>query len=48
MSYQNLTVEIKDDLFWIGFGKFEKKSMTTLGRETLEELRLAISEAAEL
>ena len=48
MSYQNLTVETKDDLLWIGFGKFEKKSMTTLGRETLEELRLAINEAADL
>ena len=25
MSYENLTVEIKDDLMWVGFGKFEKK-----------------------
>jgi 3-hydroxyacyl-CoA dehydrogenase/enoyl-CoA hydratase/3-hydroxybutyryl-CoA epimerase len=48
MSYDNLTVEIKDDLMWIGFGKFEKKSMTTFTRETLEELKKAILEAAEL
>ena len=42
MSYENLTVEIKDDLMWVGFGKFEKKSMTTFTRETLEELKKAI------
>ncbi len=48
MSYENLTVETKDDLFWIGFGKYEKKSMTTFTRETPLELRQAILEAAEL
>ncbi len=48
MSYQNLTVEIRDELFWIGFGKYEKKSMTTFNRETLEELKNAILEANEL
>ncbi len=48
MSYENLTVETKDDLLWIGFGKYEKKSMTTFTRETLLELRQAILEAAEL
>ena len=29
MSYESLTVEVKNDLMWIGFGKYEKKSMTT-------------------
>ncbi|WP_408096666.1 3-hydroxyacyl-CoA dehydrogenase NAD-binding domain-containing protein [Peredibacter sp. HCB2-198] len=48
MSYQNLTVEIKNELMWVGFGKFEKKSMTTFTKETLEELKKAILEAAEL
>ena len=48
MSYRNLTVETSDDLFWIGFGKYEKKSMTTFTRETLEELRQAILEVAEM
>jgi 3-hydroxyacyl-CoA dehydrogenase/enoyl-CoA hydratase/3-hydroxybutyryl-CoA epimerase len=48
VSYQNLTVEIRDELFWIGFGKYEKKSMTTFNRETLEELKNAILEANEL
>ncbi|WPU63643.1 3-hydroxyacyl-CoA dehydrogenase NAD-binding domain-containing protein [Peredibacter starrii] len=48
MSYQILTVEIKNELMWVGFGKFEKKSMTTFTKETLEELKKAILEAAEL
>jgi 3-hydroxyacyl-CoA dehydrogenase/enoyl-CoA hydratase/3-hydroxybutyryl-CoA epimerase len=48
MNYQNLTFDIKDDLLWIGFGKYEKKSMTTFTRETLEELKKAILEAADL
>lgn len=47
MSYQNLTVEVKDELLWIGFGKFEKKSMTTFTRETLLELKTAILELSE-
>jgi 3-hydroxyacyl-CoA dehydrogenase/enoyl-CoA hydratase/3-hydroxybutyryl-CoA epimerase len=48
MSYQHLTVEIKNDLLWIGFGKFEKKSMTTLTRDTLEEFKKAMLEASDL
>lgn len=48
MSYQNLTVELKNDLLWVGFGKYEKKSMTTFTRETLEELKKAVLEAVEL
>lgn len=48
MSYQILTVETRNDLMWIGFGKFEKKSMTTFTKETLEELKRAIMEAVEL
>lgn len=47
MSYENLTVELKNDLMWVGFGKYEKKSMTTFTRETLEELKKAILEAVE-
>lgn len=48
MSYQILTVETKNELMWIGFGKYEKKSMTTFTKETLEELKKAVLEAAEL
>jgi 3-hydroxyacyl-CoA dehydrogenase/enoyl-CoA hydratase/3-hydroxybutyryl-CoA epimerase len=48
MNYQKITFEMKDELLWIGFGFNEKKSMTTLTRETLEELKTAILEAIEL
>ncbi len=48
MSYETLTVEVKNDLMWIGFGKYEKKSMTTFTRETLQELKTAVLEASEL
>lgn len=48
MNYSNLTVETKNDLLWIGFGKYEKKSMTTFTRDTLMELKQAILEAVEL
>jgi 3-hydroxyacyl-CoA dehydrogenase / enoyl-CoA hydratase / 3-hydroxybutyryl-CoA epimerase len=48
MSYQSITFEIKKEILWIGFGLNEKKSMTTLKRETLEELKRAILEAADL
>lgn len=39
---QILTYEEKNNLIWIGFGKYEKKSMTTFTRETLEELKEAV------
>ncbi len=42
MNYQILTYEEKENLIWIGFGKHEKKSMTTFTRETLEEMKEAV------
>lgn len=42
MNYKSITFEEKDGLVWIGFGKYETKSMTTLTRETLMELRAAV------
>lgn len=48
MSYQNISVEIKNELLWIGFGVSEKKSMTTLSRDTLAELKSAVAEAQDL
>lgn len=45
MSYKHITYEIKNDIIWIGLGYNEKKSMTTLTRESLEELTKAIHEA---
>ena len=47
MNYQHLTVEVKDELFWVGFGKYETKSMTTFTRESLEELKNALGELQE-
>ncbi len=48
MNYQKISFEIKDELLWIGMGLNEKKSMTTLTRETLMELKSAILEASEM
>lgn len=48
MSYQHITFEQNDGLIWIGFGKYEKKSMTTLTRETLMELQKAMDEVTEI
>jgi 3-hydroxyacyl-CoA dehydrogenase/enoyl-CoA hydratase/3-hydroxybutyryl-CoA epimerase len=47
-NYQNITVEIDQDLLWVGFGKYEKKSMTTFTKETLEELKKVLLEASEM
>lgn len=43
MNLQNLTYEEKNNLLWIGFGKYEKKSMTTFTRETLEEMKEVVA-----
>lgn len=39
MNLQTLTYEVKNHIAHVGFGKFDKKSMTTLTREAMEELR---------
>lgn len=46
MSYSTITLEFKDDLYYLGFGKFETKSLTVISKETLEELDQAIDEVA--
>ncbi|MFZ4713685.1 MAG: 3-hydroxyacyl-CoA dehydrogenase NAD-binding domain-containing protein [Bacteriovoracaceae bacterium] len=46
MSYSRVTCETKENIAYIGFGKYEDKSMTTLTKETLEELRKAVDEVA--
>lgn len=48
MSYQHISYELKNDLLWIGLGLNEKKSMTTLTRDSLDELRRAFTDATEL
>lgn len=39
MNLQEITYEIKDNIAYIGFGKYEKKSMTTLTAVCLTEMR---------
>lgn len=42
MNFSKITYEVKNDIAYIGFGKFEDKSMTTLSPETLQELKVAV------
>lgn len=48
MSYQHISYEIKNEIIWIGLGYNEKKSMTTLTRDSLAELTQAIIAAHEV
>jgi 3-hydroxyacyl-CoA dehydrogenase/enoyl-CoA hydratase/3-hydroxybutyryl-CoA epimerase len=48
MSYQHITFEVANDIIWIGLGYNEKKSMTTLTRDSLAELTKAIAEATAI
>lgn len=45
MSYKHISYEIKNDIIWIGLGLNETKSMTTLTKDSLQELKSAFSEA---
>lgn len=47
MQLEALTFEIKNTIALVGFGKFEKKSMTTLSEQTLLELRNVVEEIAK-
>lgn len=46
MQLAQLTYEIKNGIAYVGFGKYEKKSMTTLSREAMEELRSVVTDLA--
>ncbi|MFY7993152.1 MAG: 3-hydroxyacyl-CoA dehydrogenase NAD-binding domain-containing protein [Bacteriovoracaceae bacterium] len=48
MAYKHISFEIKNELLWIGLGLNETKSMTTLTRDSLEELKHAFTEATAL
>ncbi|MGE3608085.1 MAG: 3-hydroxyacyl-CoA dehydrogenase NAD-binding domain-containing protein [Bacteriovoracaceae bacterium] len=48
MSYQHISFEIKNDQIWLGLGLNEKKSMTTLTKESLDELKKAVLEIADI
>ena len=47
MSYSKITFETKDGIAYIGFGKYEDKSMTTLTKETLGELKTAVEDVSQ-
>lgn len=44
MSYTKITLEKKENIFHIGFGKFEEKSMNVIYEQTLKELNSALDE----
>ena len=48
MSYQHISYEVKNDQIWIGLGLNEKKSMTTLTRESLAELKSIFATLTEI
>ncbi len=48
MNYKHLSVEVKNDILWVGFGLHEKKSMTTLNVDNLAELKAVVEEASEM
>jgi 3-hydroxyacyl-CoA dehydrogenase / enoyl-CoA hydratase / 3-hydroxybutyryl-CoA epimerase len=42
MNYKKITLENKEGIYYLGFGKFEEKSMTVIYKETLEEINAAL------
>lgn len=48
MSFQHISFEVKNELLWIGLGLNETKSMTTLTKESIAEIKEAIMKAQEL
>lgn len=43
MEYKKITLENKEGIYYLGFGKYEDKSLTVIYKETLEELDAAFS-----
>ncbi|MCT4642880.1 MAG: 3-hydroxyacyl-CoA dehydrogenase NAD-binding domain-containing protein [Bacteriovoracaceae bacterium] len=47
MSYSKITLEKKDDnIYYLGFGKYEDKSMNVIYEQTLKEIDMAMDEVA--
>ena len=44
MSYTKITLEKKDEVFHLGFGKYEEKSMNVIYEQTLKEIDTALDE----
>lgn len=46
MSYTDITLEVKEGIYYLGFGKYETKSLTTISETTLREMDQALDEVA--
>jgi 3-hydroxyacyl-CoA dehydrogenase/enoyl-CoA hydratase/3-hydroxybutyryl-CoA epimerase len=44
MSYKDITLELREGIYFLGFGKYEKKSLTVISRDTLLEMDQALEE----
>lgn len=44
MNFSTITLELRDEIYYLGFGKFETKSLTVIGRTTLEEMDQALDQ----
>ena len=46
MSYEKITLELKEGLYYLGFGKNEEKSLTVISETTLMEMDEALDKIA--
>ena len=46
MSFEKITLEIKEGIYYLGFGKNEEKSLTVISETTLREMDEALGEVA--
>lgn len=44
MNFESITLELRDEIYYLGFGKFEKKSLTVISQKTLEEMDQALDQ----
>lgn len=47
MSFKKITLENKEGIYYLGFGKYEEKSMTVIYKETMEEINEAVEQVAK-
>ncbi len=46
MDYRTIEVEVKNNIYFVGFGKNEEKSLTTISEDTLQSLNELLSKIA--
>ncbi len=46
MSFEKITLEIKEGIYYLGFGKNEEKSLTVISETTLREMDEALERIA--